>query len=380
MRAGLLGALCALVLGGCGSELQVRLPDANQYPDALSEWGLLLRQSGRLEPNTGVVPYDLNTPLFSDYAHKFRTLWMPPGQSAVFHSDTVFAFPVGTVFTKTFYYPIDESARKMSGAVWQVASDVTHSSGGGLNLNAARLLETRILYHGPDGWVALGYVWNREQTEAVLEITGAAVALELVRSAGDRERFTYFVPDANQCQSCHVTNHSTRAMLPIGPRARNLNKTYAFVGGVENQLVHWSRVGYLRGFPGVDQTARTPDWRDASVPLQARARAYLDINCAHCHNPLGAANTSALQLNLGNSDPKRLGLCKAPVAAGRGTGDRRFSIVPGQPQQSILSYRMASTDPGEMMPELGRSLVHREGLALVDAWIGAMDGRCASTR
>ena len=72
----------------------------------------------------------------------------------------------------------------------------------------------------------------------------------------------------------------------------------------------------------------------------------------------------------------RLGLCKPPVAAGQGTGDFTFDIVPGHPEKSILTYRMESTDPGAMMPELGRAVPHVEGIALVTKWIAAWPGQC----
>jgi hypothetical protein len=71
-----------------------------------------------------------------------------------------------------------------------------------------------------------------------------------------------------------------------------------------------------------------------------------------------------------------LGRCKLPIAAGKGTGDRRHDIVPGQPDASILSYRMVSEDPAAMMPELGRSVVHDEGVQLIRDWIAAMQGGC----
>jgi hypothetical protein len=108
------------------------------------------------------------------------------------------------------------------------------------------------------------------------------------------------------------------------------------------------------------------------LPLESRARAYLDANCGHCHAPGRPADTSGLFLTWDETDPTRLGVMKHPVAAGRGSGDLEFDIVPGDPAASILTYRVASTDPGVMMPEVGRGLVHDEGLALLSDWIAAM--------
>jgi hypothetical protein len=106
--------------------------------------------------------------------------------------------------------------------------------------------------------------------------------------------------------------------------------------------------------------------------VAARARAYLEINCAHCHNPAGAAANSGLFLDRRQSDPVALGIGKRPVAAGRGSGGRDFAIAPGDPDASILVYRMESTDPGIAMPELGRATVHVEGVKLLREWIATM--------
>jgi hypothetical protein len=106
--------------------------------------------------------------------------------------------------------------------------------------------------------------------------------------------------------------------------------------------------------------------------LDARARIWLDINCAHCHRPEGPASTSGLNLSIHENNPSAWGVQKSPVAAGRGSGGHQFDIVPGHPENSILVYRMESTDPGEMMPEVGRKVVSQEGLALVKEWIKQM--------
>jgi hypothetical protein len=97
---------------------------------------------------------------------------------------------------------------------------------------------------------------------------------------------------------------------------------------------------------------------------------------AHCHNPKGAANTTGLTLDIATQEDHHLGICKPPTAAGQGTGDHYFDIVPGHPDDSILPYRLSSATPGTMMPELGRSTVHQEGVALIRAWIASLPGDC----
>jgi uncharacterized repeat protein (TIGR03806 family) len=229
------------------------------------------------------------------------------------------------------------------------------------------LLETRLLVRYVDGWHAYPYVWNAAQDDATLEIAGDVRALELVGEES-RQNINYVVPDANQCSGCHTPDHSAAEMRPLGPKAWQLNRPYAWWGDAVNQLQHWSEAGLLQGAPAVlPAVPVTAEWR---------VRAYLDANCALCHNPVGAADTSALHLNLEAPVDRHLGVCKTPVAVGRGSGDRPYDIYPGRPDDSILLYRMQHADPAIAMPELGRSAIHAEGVAMVRAWIAAMPGEC----
>jgi uncharacterized repeat protein (TIGR03806 family) len=379
-------ALLAALLAGCARAPQPVHFFADGKPPKLSDWHLVEARDGKLAPNADVVPYDLNTPLFSDYAHKFRTVWMPKGTTAKYDAEGPFDFPVGTVLTKTFYYPRAANEARGSKAVartYEQAQDFAAGSAStALDLSKVRLIETRLLVRREQGWEAIPYVWNAAQTEAELARTGDAIPLELVDVAsssgghdGAREAFTYVVPNENQCAGCHVTSVKAKKIEPLGPRARHLNRDYAYADGKANQLAHWSTKGYLSGVPNAD-VPHDADWRDTAQPLEARARAYLDVNCSQCHSPTGPANTTALDLRSAATDLRRLGLCKPPVAAGRGTGDRLLDIVPGKPDESILVYRMLSNEPGVMMPEMGRSTTHREGVDLIRQWIAAMPGNC----
>ena len=224
------------------------------------------------------------------------------------------------------------------------------------------MLETRLLIHRRSGWVALAYVWNAEQTEARLKRAGTRIAVSFLDAGGQARQVDYHVPNANQCKECHSLSGR---IAPIGPKARNLNGDFVYAEGPENQLAHWTRTGMLTGAPSPDKAPRTARWDDPSEPIEARGRAYLDGNCGHCHNPRGMASNSGLFLDLEEARGAKIGLGPRPVAAGTGSGDLEVDLVPGHPDASIIAYRMASTDPGVMMPELGRSIVHEEGLALV---------------
>ena len=368
--------LALLLLAGCQRGMPPVAFHADGRPPKLSDWHVVEVHDGRLQLNDGVVPYDLNTPLFTDYAHKLRTVWMPKGTTAKYRPTDTLDFPVGTVISKTFYYP-----RTADGKFGDVARNDDYSrdfAGQGLDMANVRLIETRILVHRKDGWAAIPYVWNDAQTEATLARTGAVLPLALVGTDNAREDFNYVVPDESQCQSCHAQDWIDRKVHPIGPKARHINKDYHYADGSANQLEHLAKLGYLSGLPALAEVPRDANWEDTRATLDARARAYLDINCGHCHNANGAANTTGLTLDAGTPEDRHLGICKPPTAAGQGTGDHFFDIVPGQPDESILPYRLSSKEPGVMMPELGRSTVHREGVALIKAWIAAQPGSCVA--
>ena len=345
------GVLCFGLISLGAAPVSAPVDSARLQDDApapkLSDYHLFTDAGGR-EPNAGLTPYALNTPLFSDYAVKQRYVFMPPGAKAQYRPTGVLDLPVGAVLVKTFAYPAD--FRKPAENV--------------------RFIETRLLIHRADGWVPLTYVWNAAQTEAVLKRAGTRTEVSFIDAAGKPVSFSYAVPNVNQCKECHQIDD---ALMPIGPKARNLNGDYAYAEGTQNQLAHWSRIGILSGVPALSTIPATPRWNDASLPVAPRALAYLDANCGHCHNPHGAASNSGLYLEYEREASVARGLGKRPVAAGQGSGDLDFDIAPGQPDQSILIHRMQSREPGVMMPELSRALVDQEGVDLVRAYVSGLE-------
>jgi uncharacterized repeat protein (TIGR03806 family) len=336
------------VSGGEGVSFDPEAPPCEK----LSSYRFFVDGAGQ-RPNEGVVPFDVNSPLFSDYALKQRFLWLPEGTSMDYHEEEAFAFPVGAVLIKTFYYP--EDAREEGGP--------------------RRLLETRLLVHREHGWDGLIYQWDEEQQEARHNRFGDVVPVSWIDHEGEPRELNYLVPDVNQCQACHVRD---REMVPIAPQARHLNRDFDYGDGPKNQLTHLAELGALRGAPAdPDDAPRAPVYDDPDTgSVEERARAWLDINCAHCHNPVGPGRTSGLDLQVSQTEPIRYGVCKPPVAAGAGSGGLQYGIVPGEPEASILVFRIESTQPNIQMPELMRQLPHEEGNALVRAWISEMEGSC----
>lgn len=301
------------------------------YPAALSDYRFFADLRART-PRAPLFGYTLTTPLFSDYAEKQRYLYIPAGRRAGYDPVAALKLPVGSAIIKTFGY--GEGA-------------------------AFRPLETRVLLHRASGWVALPYVWNADLSDAVLKRAGARIPVTFIDPVGRERSISYAVPNQNQCKGCHDI---AGRITPIGPTARNLNR--------DDQLQRLVAAGMLADLPAdLPKLAR---WDDPAAPLGARAEAYLEVNCAHCHSPRGPASNSGLWLDWRQPDPVARGIGKHPVAAGRGSGGRAVAIDPGRPDNSILLYRMASTEPGVAMPELGRATAHDEALKLLTDWIARM--------
>jgi uncharacterized repeat protein (TIGR03806 family) len=336
LRLAVTAASVALLSGTIAARatviVEARVNDAvvtgEAMPRTLSEFGFFADGRGQ-KPASKVYPYALGTPLWSDGAEKLRFIYLPEGTHLISDGDGLLQFPVGAAIIKTFAFGEGE---------------------------ARRLIETRVLLHRADGWVALPYRWNTEQTEATLALAGGRI--DLITPAG--EAISYAIPNKNQCKSCHGKDGE---VIPIGPKARNLSAEW---------LGHMAKSGNLDRVP--DGAGRLPVWaaRTATDPAEPLARAYLDVNCAHCHQPGGGASNSGLDLRWEQSDAHAIGIFKRPVAAGRGAGGHEFSILPGEPDKSILLYRMDSAEPGIAMPELGKASVDKEGVAVMRRWIAEM--------
>ena len=316
---------------------------AKRPPKQLSAFGFFADATAQI-PAEGLLPFAPATPLFTDFAEKRRFVYVPEGKAAEYHAEESFRFPVGSALVKTFAYP-DDSA------------------------DGLHLVETRVLLHQESGWQAWAYVWNEDQSEAELNITGAKIAMNIPLPDGSMKPITYAVPNKNQCKGCHAIDG---AITPIGPKARNLNHDFQYGVETENQLARWVEAGLLADAPQPAEAPSVPDWLDEAAPLEDRAKAWLDINCAHCHRREGPASNSGLFLTWGETDQTAYGIKKRPVAAGRGSGGLHFDIAPGEPDKSIVIYRVDSTEPGVMMPELGRSLTDPRAVELLRNWIASL--------
>lgn len=307
----------------------------------LSMYGFFTGKLGDLNPVENVMKYELNSPLFSDYAGKERFISLPMGKTIKFSKKEVLEFPEGTTLIKNFFYPDSSGNRK--------------------------IVETRLLIHEPFGWRPITYIWNDEQTEAYFHMLGADIPVVATDAEGNQHDMLYSVPDINQCKNCHMRNQGT---FPIGPSARQLNKM-VFIDGMETNQLEYYRP-FVSDMPELKAIDVLVDYTDDTHSLDLRARSYLDSNCGNCHRPEGSAKTSGLNLNFYEEDLFKLGVNKGPVAAGKASGGRLYDITAGNPDASIIVYRMESSDPEIVMPEIGRKLIHKEGVELIREWIASM--------
>jgi len=320
--------LAAMTTAHSGTAVSDMAITASTNPPTLSAFGFF--EGSADKPSPTLIPYALRTPLFSDYAEKQRFIHLPAGKKVIADADGKVGFPVGTALIKSFGYANET---------------------GGL-----KVIETRLLLHRAEGWVALPYVWRADGSDADLRVGGTRVPVSFKKPNGQAMDVSYAVPNKNQCKQCHSSDN---VVLPIGPVLQNMIFTN-----------HDSSRELTAMAASLQAEAKWDDPRSGT--LDQRAQAYLRVNCGHCHAPKGSASNSGLFLDGSARDNTAFGLGKRPVAAGRASGDLDFIIEAGNSQRSILLSRMKSTDPGIAMPELGRGSVHDEGIKLLEDWIAAM--------
>ena len=291
-------------------------------------------------PADKVILYEPASPLFTDYAHKKRFIWLPAGTKASYVSDKdVLNFPIGSALIKTFYYDNVQPG------------------------NGTCIIETRIMIRKASGWIFANYVWNTEQTEAYLDLNGSYTNISWIQD-GQTKSTAYRIPSGTECHTCHKLNDQP---VPIGVKPQNMNINYAYESGAQNQLQKLIDIGYLENtLPG--NIVSTVNYMDQTKSIDERFRSYVDINCAHCHSEGKHCDYRPMRLAFSEtSDPINLGLCVEPEEFINSS--LAYIIKPSDKNRSMMYYRLGSTLQSERMPLLGRSIVHEEGLQLLEDWI-----------
>ncbi|SEQ25331.1 parallel beta-helix repeat-containing protein [Solimonas aquatica] len=356
-------------------------------------------QDPRSTPNGQGTPYGLNSKLFSDYAVKYRVVFLPPGTHGTYRdaasdgANATLVFPTGTIIAKTFAFA-DET----------VGSETPLET---------RLLIKRVNSKGQVRWDGLVYVWRNVggQFVAQLAMGGETDSVHWVTTDVDSgvrhvgSTTSYTVPNANQCLNCHSREDQEPGAAPIGTKVRFMNRAWRpeslRVSGLSqhperglNQIQWWCDHGLLAGCPsdlGVDgatqiagKLERSPTFNKpgdagyaagSAQDIEARARAWLEVNCQHCHNARGFAANTGFYLDSLRKVDGGYGICKRPTATGQeGNGGRSYDIHPGLSADSIVEFRIGPTalTPAARMPPLARSVVDEEGHALVQLWIDSV--------
>jgi uncharacterized repeat protein (TIGR03806 family) len=314
------------------------------FPRKLSESGLFTNVKS-YTTSAGVIPYDVNSPLWSDGAYKERHFAIPEQAAKDFKIDlnkkNGWEFPNETVLIKSFALettPGDAASR--------------------------RWIETRFLTRQGNEWAGYSYRWNDEQTDA-----------ELVSDAGLDQDFqvggkmqTWHFPSRVECMVCHAR----AANFVLGLSTAQMNKEHDYGGTIEHQFRVLEQLDLLKKPADPAKLAKIVDPADESQPLEARARSYLHANCAICHINAGGGNAqmdleftaSAKKLNAIDVEPlhHRFGLMEAKI------------IAPGHPERSVLLHRLSHRGAGSgQMPQLGTNLVDPTAVKLFEAWIRSLE-------
>jgi len=296
-------------------------------PATLSQTGCFVATEPTI-PASGLIPYDLNSALWSDGAEKRRWMALAEGTTVNIDADGDFLFPAGTILVKEFAY-----------------DGVPH--------------ETRLLVHHLDGiWVGYSYEWRADGSDADLLPAGKVKVLP--------SGHTWTYPSRAECVRCHtdIANSS------LGPELAQLNRQYIYPSsGVQaNQLETLAHIGMFdAALPdSVGNLPKLPQIDDESQSVDLRARAYLHANCSMCHQPGGTGQgPEDFRYYVAGVDMGALN--ELPTQNDFGIVDARL-LSPGHPEKSIISYRMHSLELGRM-PPLGTAVVDQQGTDLIDRWI-----------
>ena len=290
-----------------------------QYLPNLSDLNLFVGDLKDLNPTIYAFEYELATPLFTDYAHKQRIIALPPGEKMLFVDDGFPDFPDNTVLAKTFSYNYDESDASLGKII----------------------IETRVLIKINGEWKLGNYVWNQDQSDAVLSTETVTLPISYIDVDGSTKDIDYVIPSSTDCFTCHSNAGNE---VPIGPKLRTLN--------FNDQLQDFIDNNYIEGLLDATLVSSLPVWNDTSFSREERARAYFDVNCAHCHSVGGyCEEQSTLRL-----------LYETPFNDSN-IYNQRFNIL----------VRMQENIPEFSMPWIGTTIVHNEGFDLIQSYLNSLD-------
>lgn len=263
LKQNLFYLLSIFILISCSKEEvipNIALSNTYTFENTLSSMGVFIGELNSLTPSEGYEYLELSSHLYVNHAKKQRLIKLPAGTQMHYINNGLPDFPEGTILVKTFFYNHNDNTPQVG----------------------RRIIETRFLILKDAEWNAATYVWNDEQTEAFLDNSGSTTQVSWVDKNGVSQNINYDIPSGVDCVTCHQWSGDAS---PIGPKLSNMNIDVVRNGQVINQLNYLQTKGLLENFDHT-QVYTLPDFENsADYSLEERARAYFDLNCAHCHNP-----------------------------------------------------------------------------------------------
>ena len=321
-------------------------------PALLSQTGAFADLS-MLTPTNGLIPYDVNTPLWSDGAVKRRWIAVPndgapysANEAIGFGATGEWTFPNGTVFIKHFDLPVDDR-----------------------NPSIVRRLETRLLARDTNGAVyGVTYKWRADNSDADLLTGSLSEDITITNTSGGTRIQNYYYPSPQDCLACH--NPNANYVLGIKTRQLNRNFTYPATGRTDNQLRAWNHLGLLN--PAINETnissyAKLVALSDSTASLEDRARSYLDANCAQCHRPKGVFTYFDARYDTPLANQQ---IINGAVINPLGIDGTRV-IVPQSTNQSVM-YQRLNTTASFKMPPLGRNVIDDQAVSVFIGWINSV--------
>jgi uncharacterized repeat protein (TIGR03806 family) len=318
------------------------------FPRRLSETGFF-SSTEKMTPVKGLIPYEVNVPLWSDGATKERYIALPAGKTIDFSVDGQWNLPVGAVLVKTFFLDAAEG-----------------------DVSTRRRLETRFMVHNEREWVGYTYMWNDEQTDASL-LDAAAVKDFEIRTPQGKTKQSWYFPSRADCMNCHTPG----ANFVLGLNTRQMNREQNYGKAADNQIRTLYHLGaFGKSMPkSITALEAYPDWREAirrkndEKEVATLARAYLDVNCAICHYPGGTSDNSLdMRFHTPLAETKLLG---TPPAKGDYGPKGSKIILPGDSERSILLTRMKTRGEGKM-PNVSSLKVDEEAVETLRRWIESL--------
>ncbi len=325
-------------------------PQAAPPPTVLSQVGVFTNLA-TLATAPGLIPYNVNCPLWSDGALKTRWLAVPSTNNPYtsnaqisFASTGEWSFPIGTVFVKHFELQTNDN-------------DPT----------ATKRLETRVLVAATNGaYYGLTYKWRPDYSDADLLTNSLNENISILTTNGGTRTQTWYYPSSQDCLICHNPN----ANYVLGAKTRQLNGnfTYPSTGVTDNQLRTLNSIGLFNpplNEPDIPGYASLVSVTNAAAPLETRTRSYIDANCSLCHRPNSGIQSvfdARFDTPLTNQ-----GIINGTVIANLGIAGAQV-VVPGNLSRSIMHVRM-DTIGTYQMPPLGMNTIDSNAVAVIDAWI-----------